>query len=155
MSLITSSTRPKMAHMVLWHGEKVHLFQFKKELKFLPGKLYTDVQVQGSPSEVMPAFSSPVHSTQMLREVGVHEMSHPVFNISPTSPAASLWLVDHDTRAAVHVPWRMMTYKALNTFIDDLFAFIIKMPTLYRLGITYYSLLVHLTLVPFGKNPSE
>ena len=27
-----------------------------------------------------------------------------------------------------------MTYKALNTFIDDLFAFIIKMPTLYRLG---------------------
>ncbi len=28
----------------------------------------------------------------------------------------------------------MLTYKALNTFIDDLFAFVIKMPTLYRLG---------------------
>ena len=28
----------------------------------------------------------------------------------------------------------MMTYKALNTFIDDLFAFVIKMPTMYRLG---------------------
>lgn len=27
-----------------------------------------------------------------------------------------------------------MTYKALNTFIDDLFAFVIKMPTMYRLG---------------------
>ena len=27
-----------------------------------------------------------------------------------------------------------MTYKALNTFIDDIFAFIIKMPTLYRIG---------------------
>jgi hypothetical protein len=28
----------------------------------------------------------------------------------------------------------MMTYKALNTFIDDLFAFVIKMPTMYRIG---------------------
>ena len=28
----------------------------------------------------------------------------------------------------------MMTYKALNTFIDDIFAFVIKMPTMYRLG---------------------
>lgn len=28
----------------------------------------------------------------------------------------------------------MMTYKFINTFIDDLFAFMIKMPTLYRLG---------------------
>jgi hypothetical protein len=27
-----------------------------------------------------------------------------------------------------------MTYKALNTFIDDIFAFVIKMPTMYRIG---------------------
>lgn len=27
-----------------------------------------------------------------------------------------------------------MTYKALNTFIDDLFAFIVKQPMLYRLA---------------------
>ena len=33
-----------------------------------------------------------------------------------------------------HLPWRMMTYKALNTFIDDIFAFVIKMPTMYRIG---------------------
>jgi len=33
-----------------------------------------------------------------------------------------------------HLPWRMMSYKALNTFIDDIFAFVIKMPTMYRLG---------------------
>jgi hypothetical protein len=26
------------------------------------------------------------------------------------------------------VPWRQMTYKFLNTIIDDLFAFVIKMP---------------------------
>lgn len=28
-----------------------------------------------------------------------------------------------------------MTYKFLNTFIDDIFAFVIKMPTMYRLGV--------------------
>lgn len=28
----------------------------------------------------------------------------------------------------------MLTYKFLNTFIDDIFAFVIKMPLLYRLG---------------------
>ena len=32
------------------------------------------------------------------------------------------------------MPWRTLTYKALNTFIDDLFAFIIKMPTLHRMS---------------------
>jgi hypothetical protein len=33
-----------------------------------------------------------------------------------------------------HLPWRMMTYKALNTFVGDIFAFVIKMPTMYRIG---------------------
>ncbi|KAJ1958504.1 Cleft lip and palate associated transmembrane protein 1 [Dispira parvispora] len=32
------------------------------------------------------------------------------------------------------MPWRTFMYKALNTFVDDLFAFIIKMPTLHRLA---------------------
>ena len=37
-------------------------------------------------------------------------------------------------KSVAHLPWRMLTYKALNTFIDDIFAFVIKMPTLYRIG---------------------
>ncbi len=32
------------------------------------------------------------------------------------------------------MPWRSMVYKALNTFIDDLFAFIITMPLMHRLA---------------------
>ncbi|XP_056696828.1 UDP-N-acetylglucosamine transporter UGNT1-like isoform X1 [Spinacia oleracea] len=32
-----------------------------------------------------------------------------------------------------HMPWRQMTYKFLKTIIDDLFAFVINMPTLHRL----------------------
>ena len=33
-----------------------------------------------------------------------------------------------------HMPWRVMCYKSLNTFVDDLFAFIIKMPMLHRIA---------------------
>merc|ERR1740137_281218 len=42
--------------------------------------------------------------------------------------------INYKLKSVAHLPWRMLTYKALNTFIDDLFAFVIRMPTLYRLG---------------------
>ena len=42
--------------------------------------------------------------------------------------------INYKMKSVAHLPWRMMTYKFLNTFIDDLFAFVIKMPTLYRIG---------------------
>ncbi|CAI9734582.1 lip and palate transmembrane 1 homolog [Octopus vulgaris] len=42
--------------------------------------------------------------------------------------------INYKMKSVAHLPWRMLTYKALNTFIDDIFAFVIKMPTLYRLG---------------------
>jgi hypothetical protein len=37
-------------------------------------------------------------------------------------------------QSVAHMPAKAMTYKFLNTFIDDLFAFTIKMPTLHRLA---------------------
>ncbi len=43
--------------------------------------------------------------------------------------------LNYKLKSVAHLPWRMLTYKALNTFIDDLFAFIIKMPTLHRLSV--------------------
>ncbi|CAH8592965.1 unnamed protein product [Dicrocoelium dendriticum] len=42
--------------------------------------------------------------------------------------------INYKLKSVAHLPWRMLTYKALNTFIDDLFAFVIRMPTLYRIG---------------------
>jgi len=42
--------------------------------------------------------------------------------------------INYKLKSVAHMPWRMMTYKALNTFIDDIFAFVIKMPTMYRIG---------------------
>jgi len=42
--------------------------------------------------------------------------------------------INYKMKSVAHLPWRMLTYKALNTFIDDIFAFVIKMPTMYRIG---------------------
>lgn len=45
----------------------------------------------------------------------------------------SLW-INYKLKSVAHMPAKAMTYKFLNTFIDDLFAFTIKMPTLHRLA---------------------
>ncbi|KAL7555529.1 hypothetical protein ACA910_005307 [Epithemia clementina (nom. ined.)] len=37
-------------------------------------------------------------------------------------------------KSVAHLPWRVLCYKFLNTFIDDLFSFIVRMPTMARLG---------------------
>lgn len=42
--------------------------------------------------------------------------------------------INYKLKSVAHLPWRMLTYKALNTFIDDMFAFVIKMPMMYRIG---------------------
>ena len=42
--------------------------------------------------------------------------------------------INYKMQSVAHLPWRAMVYKALNTFVDDLFAFVIKMPTLHRLA---------------------
>lgn len=41
--------------------------------------------------------------------------------------------INYKMKSVAHLPWRMMTYKFLNTFIDDIFAFVIKMPTMCKL----------------------
>ncbi|VDP07197.1 unnamed protein product [Soboliphyme baturini] len=42
--------------------------------------------------------------------------------------------VNYKLKSVAHLPWRAFMYKAFNTFIDDLFAFIITMPTAHRLA---------------------
>lgn len=43
--------------------------------------------------------------------------------------------INYKMKSVAHLPWRQMTYKFLNTIVDDLFAFVIKMPTLHRLSV--------------------
>ncbi|RKP07191.1 cleft lip and palate transmembrane protein 1-domain-containing protein, partial [Thamnocephalis sphaerospora] len=43
--------------------------------------------------------------------------------------------INYKLKSVAHMPWRTFMYKALNTFVDDLFAFwIIRMPMLHRLA---------------------
>merc|ERR1712087_193870 len=42
--------------------------------------------------------------------------------------------LNYKMKSTAFLPWRMMCYKFLNTIIDDLFAFLIKMPTMHRLS---------------------
>lgn len=42
--------------------------------------------------------------------------------------------LNYKLKSVAHLPWRAFMYKAFNTFIDDIFAFIIAMPTAHRLA---------------------
>uniref|UniRef100_A0A8C8ECY9 Lipid scramblase CLPTM1L n=1 Tax=Otus sunia TaxID=257818 RepID=A0A8C8ECY9_9STRI len=42
--------------------------------------------------------------------------------------------VNYKMKSVAHLPWKAFTFKAFNTFIDDIFAFIITMPTSHRLA---------------------
>ncbi|KAF3274554.1 hypothetical protein TWF970_007816 [Orbilia oligospora] len=42
--------------------------------------------------------------------------------------------INYRLRSVAHMPRKTMMYKFLNTFVDDLFAFTIKMPTLHRIA---------------------
>jgi hypothetical protein len=37
-------------------------------------------------------------------------------------------------KSVAHLPWQVLIYKSLNTFIDDLFSFIVRMPAMARLS---------------------
>ena len=43
--------------------------------------------------------------------------------------------INYKLKSVAHLPWRVFTYKFFNTFIDDVFAFIITMPTAHRLAV--------------------
>jgi hypothetical protein len=42
--------------------------------------------------------------------------------------------INYKLKSVAHLNWKTMTYKSINTFIDDLFAFVIKMPIMHRLA---------------------
>ncbi|KAK0163679.1 hypothetical protein PV327_007333 [Microctonus hyperodae] len=42
--------------------------------------------------------------------------------------------VNYKLKSVAHLPWRAFMYKAFNTFIDDVFAFIITMPVAHRVA---------------------
>jgi len=43
--------------------------------------------------------------------------------------------INHKLQSVSHLPWKFLVCRFFTTFIDDLFAFIIKMPTMHRLSV--------------------
>jgi len=42
--------------------------------------------------------------------------------------------INHHLKSVSHLPWKFLGFRFVNTFIDDLFAFIIRMPTMHRIS---------------------
>lgn len=42
--------------------------------------------------------------------------------------------INYKLKSVEHLPWRAMTYKAMNTFVDDIAALLIDMPMMHRLS---------------------
>jgi len=69
--------------------------------------------------------------------------------------------INYKMKSTAHLPWRALSYKFVNTFIDDVFAFIIEMPTMHRLAtlrddIVFFIFLYQRWIYPVDKTrPNE
>ncbi|XP_074644746.1 lipid scramblase CLPTM1L-like [Tubulanus polymorphus] len=63
----------------------------------------------------------------------LHSMVNGVYAFGFLFMLPQLFL-NYKLKSVAHLPWRAFMYKAFNTFIDDIFAFIITMPTAHRLA---------------------
>jgi Cleft lip and palate transmembrane protein 1 (CLPTM1) len=45
-----------------------------------------------------------------------------------------LW-INYKLKSVSHLPWNVLIYRFANTFIDDMFAFIIRMPAMHRVSV--------------------
>lgn len=63
--------------------------------------------------------------------------------------------INYKLKSVAHMPWRTFMYKALNTFVDDLFAFVIKMPTLHRLACFRDDIIFFVYLYQKWKYPTD
>jgi len=65
--------------------------------------------------------------------------------------------INYKYKTVQFLPWRRFIYRAINTFIDDLFSFIIRMPTMHRLScfrddIVFVIYLYQRHIYPVDKN---
>lgn len=64
--------------------------------------------------------------------------------------------INYKLKSVAHLPWKAFMYKAFNTFIDDIFSFIITMPTSHRIAcfrddIVFFVYLYQRWLYPVDK----
>eukprot|EP01064_Diplonema_japonicum_P019736 TRINITY_DN2855_c1_g1_i3.p1 TRINITY_DN2855_c1_g1~~TRINITY_DN2855_c1_g1_i3.p1 ORF type:complete len:549 (+),score=84.69 TRINITY_DN2855_c1_g1_i3:23-1648(+) len=44
-------------------------------------------------------------------------------------------IINYKLKSVAHLPWNLLTFRFINTFIDDLFAMIVKLPSMHRLSV--------------------
>ena len=64
--------------------------------------------------------------------------------------------INYKLKSVAHIPINAMIYKTLNTFIDDMFSFVIKMPVLHRIAcfrddIIFFIYLYQMWIYPVDK----
>mmetsp|Transcript_20505 Transcript_20505/g.58828 ORF Transcript_20505/g.58828 Transcript_20505/m.58828 type:complete len:247 (-) Transcript_20505:809-1549(-) len=83
-------------------------------------------------------FGYTIHSLIMEQ----HPSWYTWFIVSASSAVYALGFVmmtpqlymNYKLKSVAHLPWRVLGFRFINTFIDDLFAFIIRMPTMARIS---------------------
>ena len=69
--------------------------------------------------------------------------------------------MNYKLKSVAHLPWKVFMYKAFNTFIDDVFSFIVVMPTAHRIAclrddLVFFIYLYQMWLYPIDKTrPNE
>ena len=80
-----------------------------------------------------------------LLRLNLHMCMHLGLSFFPSRVSAGVYMfgfvfmtpqlfINYKLKSVAHLPWRALMYKAFNTFIDDVFSFIIHMPTAHRLA---------------------
>ena len=64
--------------------------------------------------------------------------------------------INYKLKSVAHIPINAMIYKTLNTFIDDMFSFVIKMPVLLRIAcfrddVIFFIYLYQMWIYPVDK----
>ena len=63
----------------------------------------------------------------------IHSLAHWVYVFQFLGMTPQLF-VNYKLKSVAHMPWRPLMYKAFNTFIDDVFAWLIEMPLGHRIA---------------------
>ena len=98
----------------------------KRAMRFLSLLLYPIVLAYGG-------YSLVYHPQRSWRSWVLRTLANGVYMFGFIAMTPQLY-INYRLKSVAHLPWKAFMYKAFNTFIDDVFAFAIAMPTIHRLA---------------------
>ena len=98
----------------------------KRAMRFLSYLLYPVVLAYGG-------YSLFYHPQRSWRSWVLRTLANGVYMFGFIAMTPQLY-INYRLKSVAHLPWKAFMYKAFNTFIDDVFAFAIAMPTIHRLA---------------------